>query len=444
MQGDGLSPLLYVLFISDLIDYFKKHNIEGIRINSTNRIIALMYADDLVLLADSAITLQKMLDIFSRYCQEKELTVNTDKTNIMVFRRKGKISTRYKFTFERKEIEIVKSFIYLGMLFTPQICFFENSKRALNKAAKASAVTNNLWAKTGVHSWENKMTLYQAIVKSTLLYAAEIWAPRYQEKIEQAQMNYFKRYLFWPRNTPNYFVRREVGVDKLNTHVLEKMLKWWIKILEMPDNRYPKLCFMELKRIEYLEPLSTSHNWAAQLREELLNVDQEELYACENPEELKQEIDEILKKQKEKNQEEDLRRIRESSFNNLYKDITTGDETEAYLTFDLRMEEIRTVSQLRIASQKELRIYTNSCSYVVNTEEICSICNRKEEEDLQHILLRCPMYAETRGGIRQYINKENPETSMRNLLTFDSTEKVKQMYKYITTAMKIRSFITYE
>lgn len=361
----------------------------------------------------------------------------------MIFRRKGRIAS-YKFYFEEKEIKIVSSYLYLGVLFTSQICFFENPKRSINKASKASAVTNSLWAKTRVHSWENKMTLYQAIVKSTLLYAAEIWSPRYQENLERAQANYFKNYLFWPRNTANYIIRRETGVDKLSTNVLEKILKWWVKILQMPLDRYPKLCFNELKRIEYYEPLNTTHNWAAQLREELNNLGYEYMYNCQDPEEIKQEIETILEKHREKNRQEDKRRIIASSYSSLYQHITTGVGTEPYLTFDLGIERIRTVSHLRVASQKAIRIYANRCSYVVLTGEICSICNRGEEEDLAHILLRCPMYTETRTAIRQYIDEENLESSIKNLLTFESIDKLNIVYKYIVKVLQIRAFIRNE
>ncbi|KAI5737089.1 hypothetical protein M8J76_009952 [Diaphorina citri] len=204
-------------------------------------------------------------------------------------------------------------------------------------------------------------------------------------------------------------------------------------------------CFKELKRIEFYNPLATGHNWAAQLREELLNIGREDLYNSENPEEIKGEIESILTLHRQKTRQEDTRRISQSSYSDLYQHITTGLETEPYLTFDLRIERIRTVSHLRVASRKEIRIYTNRCSYVMNTEEICSICNRGEEEDLTHILLTCPMYAETRAGIKQYIiENHSNDTTVKNLLTFDTEEKLNRVFNYITTCMRTRSFIRFE
>lgn len=71
MQGDGLSPLLFLLFISDLTEFLQKNGVEGIRLNSTTRLTALMYADDLCLLANSEVSLQKMLNLFYVYCEKK-------------------------------------------------------------------------------------------------------------------------------------------------------------------------------------------------------------------------------------------------------------------------------------------------------------------------------------------------------------------------------------
>ncbi|XP_026687463.1 uncharacterized protein LOC113472091 [Diaphorina citri] len=222
------------------------------------------------------------------------------------------------------------------------------------------------------------------------------------------------------------------------------MLKWWIKLLEMPDTRYPKMCYEELKRIEYYEPLKKQHNWAAQIRQELLDVGKEELYNSVSTETVKQEIENILQIHRQKNMEEDTRRITSSSYSTQYKNISNGPNIEKYLTFDLRTGVIRTVSHLRVASDERIQIYTNNCSYVVNSTENCTLCNLKERETLEHILLKCPVYAEARTWIRPYIERENPLQSLINLLCLDSIEKVTRLGTFISNCMKIRSFIIFE
>ena len=45
----------------------------------------LMYADDLILMSESAAGLQKQLDALASFCEERQLTVNLNKTEVVVF-----------------------------------------------------------------------------------------------------------------------------------------------------------------------------------------------------------------------------------------------------------------------------------------------------------------------------------------------------------------------
>ena len=60
-QGDSLAPLLFAIFINDLAIDMKNLNL-GIEIAANEKISILVYADDIVLMADSEDELQKMLD----------------------------------------------------------------------------------------------------------------------------------------------------------------------------------------------------------------------------------------------------------------------------------------------------------------------------------------------------------------------------------------------
>ena len=54
----------------------------------------ILYADDIVLMAESATDLQKLLDYFSDYTDTWKLQVNVDKSKIMIFSR-GDLQTIY-------------------------------------------------------------------------------------------------------------------------------------------------------------------------------------------------------------------------------------------------------------------------------------------------------------------------------------------------------------
>ncbi len=91
-QGECLSPFIFAMYINDLEDHFYLNGFEGIDIGMIH-ILLLLYADDIAVLATSAVQLQMGLDTLYNYCQKLELTVNTNKTKIMIFRKSGRLPT---------------------------------------------------------------------------------------------------------------------------------------------------------------------------------------------------------------------------------------------------------------------------------------------------------------------------------------------------------------
>jgi hypothetical protein len=75
-----------------------------------------MFADDCVLLSETAEGLQLHLNQLEDYCDRWCLTVNIEKTKIVVFRKGGQIGKNSKWIFKRNEIDVVESFNYLGFV----------------------------------------------------------------------------------------------------------------------------------------------------------------------------------------------------------------------------------------------------------------------------------------------------------------------------------------
>ena len=77
----------------------------------------------MTIFAETAEGLQKGLDILESYCNRWKITVNTEKTKIMVFRKGGILPRNLRFFYNNQELEIIKSFSYLGIVFTPGVHF---------------------------------------------------------------------------------------------------------------------------------------------------------------------------------------------------------------------------------------------------------------------------------------------------------------------------------
>ena len=90
-QGECLSPFLFSMLINDLENELIVKSVEGLDLHFL-KIFLLMYADDIVLFSETEDGLQSGLNVLHDYCQKWKLTVNTQKTKIVIFRKGGTVN----------------------------------------------------------------------------------------------------------------------------------------------------------------------------------------------------------------------------------------------------------------------------------------------------------------------------------------------------------------
>ena len=80
----------------------------------------------------SANGLQKLLEQLKSCCEKTELTVNLDKTKVMIFNNCGKSLNNYSFKYGVNKLHNVKSYKYLGITLNPY-GNFSLAREELNK-----------------------------------------------------------------------------------------------------------------------------------------------------------------------------------------------------------------------------------------------------------------------------------------------------------------------
>ena len=112
-QGDGLSPLLFCLFVDDLNMIFDQAcapcKIGDLYINH------LLYADDLVLISENVMGLRRCLDNLNIFCKRWKLQVDLSKTKVIILRRRCKHEIS-RFEIGNNVLEVVHSYKYLDSL----------------------------------------------------------------------------------------------------------------------------------------------------------------------------------------------------------------------------------------------------------------------------------------------------------------------------------------
>ena len=99
---------MFSLYINSLVEQLRNEGVQGIQVlQDSDSLIALLYADDVINLADTVRNLQIQLDILSRFCFLSGMKINLLKTKIEVFRNGGYLRWNERWYFEGKKIEVV-------------------------------------------------------------------------------------------------------------------------------------------------------------------------------------------------------------------------------------------------------------------------------------------------------------------------------------------------
>ncbi|CAA9996990.1 unnamed protein product, partial [Nesidiocoris tenuis] len=397
ISKDELLQALNACSVADLEAYLIEKGHRGLSIDSRNELLAVLYADDCCLLADSKVNLQHLLDSLHTYCVDNLLRVNASKSKVVVFQRKGR-QPSYNFKCGGEPVETVKSFTYLGVTFSRSGLFSLQASASVTKGINAYS---GVWPivhrsqNSDLQSWR---VLFDSLIKSTSLYLAELWGLPYADRLERVQVRAFKSLLFLPRFTPDYAVRHELSLTHSGWTIVKGLLRWWLRLTAMEDTRLPKICFMRLLRLSTGPDQDQRFNWVLQLKAILLRLDCGDLLKADIATvDLKRAIPTLVDKYKNLMDEEDHLSLANSSFCH-FSDVLSSSSQPTYMSLDLPLHVKRLVCQLRLAGYRLARIYFPRITAKFDGTATCSLCNAENAQDtVAHLLTNCLIFQAERA-----------------------------------------------
>ena len=240
-QGCPLSPVLFNLYINDLA---LKLNALGKGVKLDDEIVSiLLYADDVVLLAENEADLQAMLNALGDWCYTNKLSINTTKSNIVHFRNPSVNKSNFVFKVNDVTVEYASNYKYLGLVLSEHL---DNALTAKIVAQSANRALGLLIAKAkafGGIQYDAFTKLYESMVFPVISCGASIWGTQSFKCIHAVQNRAAKYFLNVGRYTPNAAVTGDIGWTPVTTKCWKSVLRFWCRSVKMENNRLNKKVF---------------------------------------------------------------------------------------------------------------------------------------------------------------------------------------------------------
>uniref|UniRef100_A0A670HYS7 Reverse transcriptase domain-containing protein n=1 Tax=Podarcis muralis TaxID=64176 RepID=A0A670HYS7_PODMU len=225
-QGCILAPTLFCLFLNDLEENLMDPDGHIPKIGM-RRTPLLLYADDAAIISRSRPGLNYLLRKFSDYCSGNGLSINYEKSKILVFERRFSQS---KWVLDGHNLEQVKYFSYLGLTFHHTGSWKHHWQTSLQKAEITKLAIHRFFFTKGGKYVPAALRVFNAKPVSQLLYAANVWHNGDLPKLDGFQAKFIRSLLQVPNCVPNSVLLLEAGECPISARAWWAALRHWLRI----------------------------------------------------------------------------------------------------------------------------------------------------------------------------------------------------------------------
>ena len=408
-QGCLLSPVLFNLYVNDLACKIKSLNI-GVRTQNDN-ISILMYADDLVFLAESESDLQMMLDTLNEWCITWGMNVNEQKTKVMHFRKKGKACTKVNFNCGNKTIDVCSQYKYLGLMIDEYLDYNVTAKHVSKSAHRALGLLIAKDKAQGGFSYDIFTRLYDVMVNSIIEYGAAIWGQKSYSCINAVQNRASRYFLGLGKRAPNLATQGDIGWRLPEDRQWLCIVRHWLRLCNMNDTRMCKKVFQWCKMHASLR----TKNWIFRCETYFKRMDLRQLLNIDcgiTCDQIKQVLISSQNAEREKKWLEGLNRekAKQGTGGNklrVYRSFKQYFRVENYVKMNMSKKYRKAIAMFRAGVAPinvELMRYGPGSKPV--NERKCFVCKDNVEDEC-HVITQCPLYADIREHMFHQISSHD-------------------------------------
>ena len=398
-QGCILSPMLFNLFMADFPKNLGMNS--GVHVDKDTKLNAIIWADDILLLAESQEGLQKSLNVLHRFCDVNELSINADKTKCMIFNKTGRLIHR-DFFVGKSKFENVREYKYLGLLCTPSGEIKTALEDLRSRALKA------YWSlKYKLGTFFNRyiletMNLFDTLIRPILTYASDFWGclklPN-NNPIENVHTMFCKHLLGVCKQATNFGVWLELGRTSIMIFAQKAAVKNWERIRKGDANLYLNLSYKDAQQ----DPLV----WLSRIEKILVDNGLGDLFREDIGENTRHISSILAQRLTDRFHQEAFSAIQnENSKLRTYGLVKSLVGLENYLISVTNLNHRKSLSQLRLSSHG-LMIETGRHRNIAVNKRFCCFCKTEIEDEI-HFVIKCNTYDHMRKPLFNECTKLKP------------------------------------
>ena len=259
-QGSVLGPLLFTILF-DSISTTVRRACPGVALGGpgTPKVTLLLYADDLVVLADSASDLQHALDAIGAWGARWRFSfgIGPDKTAVLVV---GCRTRNFNFTLNDVPVPVVPEYCYLGVVFQSSRKWSKHGERLYTNSHRKFHQFLT-WAENRQLHTGFRRSLFQSYVLPSMLYGCQFLSNSTVTFLDKKLRQWGRRLLQWPSGAPGATVLGELGWAPFRHEVLRSQFSLFGRLCSAD----PAGAHRRLAARVFRYALCQQHSWAQEV-----------------------------------------------------------------------------------------------------------------------------------------------------------------------------------
>ena len=168
--------------------------------------------------------------------------MNSSKTKVTVFGNRKIDASKFSFTCNGEELEIVHNFKYLGIIFNFNGAFKIGITELKKQASRAMFALISKCRKFDLPI-DIRLELFDSLVMPVMLYASEVWGGEHTGILETLHLKFLKYTLRVKTSTCNNMVYGELGRFPLVIDIQKRLIGYWARLITGKSTKLSKVMY---------------------------------------------------------------------------------------------------------------------------------------------------------------------------------------------------------